>query len=47
MSRAVPFDCNDFIAADPIDKVLDQFLSHFSQEIINSFRPKPVKDPSL
>ena len=39
-------DHYDIVVADLSDEVLDELLSHFSEEIINSSRPKPGKTRS-
>lgn len=40
-------DHYDIVVADLSDEVLDELLSHFSEEIINNSRPKPGRSPSL
>ena len=39
-------DHYDIVVADLSDEVLDELLSHFSEEIINSARSKPDKAPA-
>lgn len=39
-------DHYDIVVADLSDEVLDELLGHFSEEIINSARPRPGKPPS-
>lgn len=41
-----PGDHYDIVVADLSDAVLDELLSHFSEEIANTSRPKPGKTPS-